>query len=581
MEKRTNEKYKYREKTNMIIKRLKTKNYRSLEDLDIEFNPYYNALSGKNNCGKSNVIRALLSFLTYDFRLYRAYYESTINYAEDYPFWKKKDKEKENITIEIDIELDEQCDTGLFKFIKELILKNEVEPDSTKEVLKIKATHEPEQKETKVTIMFGQNEIADGYKISELLNRLRSSRSVLFHNSTENEPFYFSRGRRESLISYLGKEDRIKITKKKETLEVAVKSLLKKHQTEFGTLLGRLTDKYDVSLGISSLDLEREKVEISLKEKGIEVSLENWGSGTKNRTLILLNLMNAKRVQESISVNERLTPIVIIEEPESFLHPSAQAEFGRILQDIAIEFKIQIIVATHSQYLLSHKTPSANILLERNLNSKKKGSEIVNTWGEKWFEPFALSLGISGADFGPFRSTIFSGSNDIILVEGESDKEYFELLKDEKHGNNQLKFTGEIFSYGGAGNIKNNILLRFIKERFKKFVVTVDLDKFCEVRAAFETLGLKENQEYIVIGKNETGKKCIEGLIPQNLLSKIYSENAELVQKAMENSNDGKASRNELKARMLESFKVEGQKDLANFVEFYKISKILNKTFKQ
>lgn len=564
----------------MIIKRLKTKNYRSLEDLDIEFNPYYNALSGKNNSGKSNVIRALLTFLTYDFRIYRAYYESAIHYASDYPYWKKKEKEKENILIEIDIELDEQSDAGLYKFIKELIFKNENEFNSSKEILKIKAIHEPEQKETKISLVFGQNEIIDEYKRDELLNRLRGSRSLLFHNSTENEPFYFSRGRRDTLISYLGKDDKTEITKKKEVLELAVKKSLKRHQAEFGTLLGRLTDKYDVSLGISSLDLERENVEISLKEKGIEVSLEDWGSGTKNRTLILLNLMNAKRVQESISINERLTPVVIIEEPESFLHPSAQAEFGRILQDIAIEFKIQIIVATHSQYLLSHKTPSANILLERNLNSSKKGSEIVDTKGDKWFEPFALSLGISGADFGPFKSTIFSGSNDIILVEGESDKEYFELLKEKKHGANQLKFSGEIFAYGGAGNIKNNILLRFIKERFKRFVVTVDLDKINEVKGAFDTLGLKENQEFIVIGKNETGKKCIEGLIPHNLLSKIYADNVELVQKAMENSNDGKASRSELKAKILESFKLEGQTDLSNYSEFYKISKVLNKIFR-
>jgi predicted ATP-dependent endonuclease of OLD family len=554
----------------MIIKRLKTKNYRSLEDLDVEFNPYYNALSGKNNSGKSNIIRALVTFLTYDYRIFRDYYTSAIHYASDYPYWKKKEREKGNITIEIELELDVNNDAGLFKFIKELIFKNEEDFKNTKETLKIKAVQEAEQKETKISITFGEIEIIDEYKRDELINRLRSSKSILFHNSTENVPLYFYRSNRDSLISYLGKEDRNEITRKKESLEIAVKKSLKRHQTEFGSLLGRLTDKYDVSLGISSLDLERENVEISLKEKGIEVSLEDWGSGTKNRTLILLNLMNAKRVQESSSLNERLTPVLIIEEPESFLHPSAQAEFGRILQDIAIEFKIQIIVATHSQYLLSHKTPSANILLERNLNSNNKGSQIVNTSGEKWFEPFALSLGISGVDFGPFKSTIFSGSSDIILVEGESDKEYFTLLKEEKHGRNKLKFNGEIFSYGGAGNIKNNILLRFIKERFKRFVVTVDLDKYLEVKSAFETLGLKENQEFIVIGINETGKKCIEGLIPHSLLSKIYSENVVLVQKAMENSADGKNARSELKTKILESFKLEAQSDLNLFTEFSK-----------
>ncbi len=51
----------------MIIKKITAKNYRSLEDIEIEFNPYYNALSGKNNSGKSNIIKAVLSFLTYDY----------------------------------------------------------------------------------------------------------------------------------------------------------------------------------------------------------------------------------------------------------------------------------------------------------------------------------------------------------------------------------------------------------------------------------------------------------------------------------------------------------------------------------
>ena len=564
----------------MIIKRLKTKNYRSLDDLDIEFNPYYNALSGKNNSGKSNIIRAILTYLTYDFRFFREYPISDINYENDFPYWKKKEKGKEEIIVEIVLELDSVNDAGLFKFIKELILKKEESFDSQKEILKIIATVNPEQKTTVVKLLFGGHEIDDEYKRDELLNRLRGSKSVLFHNSTENEPFFLNSQRRESLISYLGKDDKELITKRKESLEKTVKKSLKRHQTEFGSILGRLKDKYDVVLGISSLNLERENIEISLKEKGIEVSLEDWGSGTKNRTLILLNLMNAKRVQDSTLVNERITPVVVIEEPESFLHPSAQAEFGRILQDLAIEFKVQIIVATHSPYLLSHKSPSANILLERNINSAKKGSKIVDTSNDKWYEPFALSLGINGQDFGALKSTIFSETSDIILVEGESDKEYFELLKDSRHGANKLNFTGEIFAYGGAGNIKNNILLRFVKERFKRFVVTVDLDKIHDVKNTFDSLGLTENKEYLVIGKNQTGKKCIEGLIPSTLLSSVYSNNVDLVQKSMENSPEGKSARNQMKKEILKTFKTEGQNDLNNYTEFYKLSKSLNKIFK-
>ena len=228
----------------MIIKRLKTTNYRSLEDLEINFNPYYNALSGKNNCGKSNIIRALLSFLSYDLRLLREYPVNGIHFQNDYPYWKKKEKIKEKIEIEIEVELDENFDAGLFKFLKELIFKNETDFNNSKENLKIVASLETEPKELKIKIQFGQHEITDEYKREELLNRLRGSSSVLFHNSTENEPAFFSRGRRDTLISYIGKDDRTEVTKRKESLENEVKKLLKKHQNDFSSLLGRLDEKY-------------------------------------------------------------------------------------------------------------------------------------------------------------------------------------------------------------------------------------------------------------------------------------------------------------------------------------------------
>jgi putative ATP-dependent endonuclease of OLD family len=565
---------------NMILKKIIAKNYRSLEDIEIDFNPYYNALSGKNNSGKSNIIKAVLSFLTHNYRFF-SNMSGPIDYNSDFPYWKKKDKVNDSIYIELILELDKNNDAGLYKFINELIFKDIDSSDTDIALLVIKATNLPDKNSTNIDLFFDGHKIDDEYKREELLNRIRSSESIFFHNSTENEPYFLSQRRRDSLSSYLTNEDLDLITKKKNILEKEVKKTLKKHQTEFSSLLGRLSEKYDVSLGIPNLNIDRESIEISLKEKGIEVSLEDWGSGTKNRTLILLNLMNAKRIQESTNLNKRLTPIVIIEEPESFLHPSAQAEFGRILQDIASDFKIQILVATHSPYLLSHKEPKANILLERDLNLNNKGSRLIDTSGEKWYEPFALSLGITGEDFGPLKSTIFSGKNDIILVEGASDKEYFELLKEKYHGVNKLNFNGEIFPYGGAGNIKNNILLRFIKERFKRFVVTVDLDKYSDTKSTFQSLGLTENKEFLIIGKNETGKKCIEGLVPSSLLSKVYAENVGLVQETMENSEDGKKARAKMKQKVLEAFKKEVEnKDTTLFSEFYPIVKKLNNVFK-
>ena len=105
---------------NMILKKIIAKNYRSLEDIEIDFNPYYNALSGKNNSGKSNIIKAVLSFLTHNYRFF-SNMSGPIDYSSDFPYWKKKDKVNDSIYIELILELDKNNDAGLYKFINELI----------------------------------------------------------------------------------------------------------------------------------------------------------------------------------------------------------------------------------------------------------------------------------------------------------------------------------------------------------------------------------------------------------------------------------------------------------------------------
>lgn len=404
----------------------------------------------------------------------------------------------------------------------------------------------------------------------------------MFHNSTENDSFSPFSAKKNSINNFITEKDKKEISDKIETVLKSVQKSLKKQQDELSNLLGRLEDKYEVSFSMQGLKLERESIEISLKEKGVDVSLDEWGSGTKNRTLIFMSLLNARKFQESSNQTEKIYPIVLIEEPESFLHPSAQAEFGRILQDLANEFKIQVIVTTHSPYLLSHKTQLANILVDRDLKSKAKdkGSLITNTEDDNWYEPFALALGINGEDFGPLKSTIFNDSNNVILVEGPIDKEYLELLKDPAHGANALKKNIEIYPYGGADVIKNTAITSFIKNRFTNVVVTVDYDKYDSVKKSLTSIGFIENKNLLPVGKNETGKKLIEGLLPSEIKSSVRTKYPDIVDAAMENSSDKKEAQNSLKKKYLEEFKATAKPGEEHYGEFYKLVKKINANFK-
>lgn len=572
----------------MIVKRIKAKNYRTLEDTDIRFEHYYTAICGKNNSGKSNIIRIIqnvfsiteLPFLI-DFGSISI--RNEINRSKDFTAWKLK--EKENVEIGVSFEIDPIEDIGIYKFIQELILKKEKseldEFEDVKSILEIKFILKPDSNKRETLINFNNQEITDSYQKDEIIRKLRSSSCSIYHNSTKHSgnEFPFRKGY-DTLYEFITEEDKEQIEKKKLALVNSLKSKLKKQQKEFASFLGRLEDKYDVGLSVSEPNLERSSINISLKEKGVDVDLDDWGSGTRNRTLIFLKLLNAKKVKESELDSDKTTPFVIIEEPESFLHPSAQAEFGRILQDIAEEFQIQVIVTTHSPYLLNHKQAKSNILLDRKIERNKKlATQIVDTSGEKWYEPFALTLGIEGSDFGPLKDFIFSGADSIILVEGETDKEYLELLQKSKHGENRLNFKGEIFAYGGADNLKNNVILRFIKGRFSKFLITVDIDRFKDVKNAFKSVGLIEGDTYLQIGKKEIGKQNIEGLLPKRILASVYAENPDLVQLATSNTSEKKSAQGKLKKKLLEEFKKNQEFTPEYFGEFYALTKKINKIF--
>ncbi|WP_083853536.1 AAA family ATPase [Synechococcus sp. PCC 6312] len=150
-----------------------------------------------------------------------------------------------------------------------------------------------------------------------------------------------------------------------------LRTIAQKHKEEIVDLLGRLDDKYEVEIAIPRMNLERFPMAISLGDKKHGVPLQDWGSGTQNRTKILLSLLQARRMSQSASESDKITPIIIIEEPESFLHPSAQAEFGKLLQDLSKEFQVQVIATTHSPHMLSLEQPNCNLLLCRKIVGKQ------------------------------------------------------------------------------------------------------------------------------------------------------------------------------------------------------------------
>ncbi len=564
----------------MKITEFKIRNFRTLESVDLDFPSSYAAICGPNDCGKTNVVRAIRALMKQDspFSTFEFEGEEEISVKDDYPKWKSTNPSDREIQFEITLLIQRERDTGLFQFVtKQLSLTI---GDESQISLVVTATYRGDKSDD-VRVKCANDEYT-GIDAQQILKRLQSSRSVLFHNSTQIElpaPFRASRG---GYIRAASPEHEALVASMKVTVNRGLGKISKSHQKEMESLLGRLETKYKVALSMPAFDFTSVPFSVTLGQKKCDVPLDDWGSGTKNRTLILLTLFRAKQLGDSEASASKITPVIVVEEPESFLHPAAQAEFGRVLHDLSEEFQVQVVVTTHSPYLLSMASPSSNILLSRHTRYKQLvETERVDTTGDNWMKPFGLALGLESEEFKPWKELILSGSNAILLVEGETDKQYFEMLRAPEHGANRLDFSGEIVSYEGTGALQNTVLLRFVKNTYRRLFVTYDLDAEGLLDKALGALGLEKKKQHMPVGMNSAGKRNIEGLLPDSVRTSVYSANPGLVQAAMQGTkSEQESARSNLKKLLLEEFRKNATPGPEYFGSFYPLVKMINNALK-
>jgi len=566
----------------MRLSSLRIRNYRTIEDLTLDFPSYYTAICGRNDAGKSNIIKALRSSLSLpDRTFWMIGSDPVISVKDDFTKWKQKETPPAQRAIQVDLTLriTRDDDEGIFRFLQDYLpLPEPILLDPSGFDLKLGFRRTGEERTEQISLSVG-DQLFEVLKSQEVVNRIRSSSAFLFHDSTESfHPFHFNQT--AGHLRDMSSVEAEKLKAAKANLDRVMTKLAKRNQEDLSEVLGRLKDKYKIGLSLADAETEELSYTITLGNEDGDVELEKWGSGTQNRTRILMTLFRAKRVREAETSAAKVTPVIVIEEPESYLHPSAQAEFGSTLRDLAEEFKVQVIVTTHSPYLLSIEEPKANMLLERKLvRNRLRQTELHDTGGDKWMEPFSLALGIVGKDLAPWKTALFSEKDAIILVEGDIDKEYFELLRADTHGESRLQFDGLIYPYGGKSSLTQTQLLKFMKSRYSKFIVTFDLDAESEVEGSLKNFGLQKGVDYFAIGRDSPGKKCIEGLLPDSVLQAVHTANGDLVTKLMSGVNsDVKSAKSSLKRKYLEEFKLTMLRNSEDCKSFYSLTKQLNKT---
>ena len=554
----------------MKLSSLHVQNFRTLEDIKVSFSGFYTAISGQNNAGKTTLLRAIRhTFRDKSREIYFFRRRDDVTYRDDRTQWGKKD---DDIVFNYTVTVSPDEDPGLFQFIEKF---NEADLPKHDAELRVQVTHRASD-ETLCTCWVNDKELST-YASKEVLQKLKSSNLAFMHDSAHAfSPLYGSGGHHLHELTFTADELKA-IADQLASVQKKIKNISKAHKTELSELLGHLEEKYEVDFSIpEGMFTGSIPFAVNLRDKNVDIPLNDWGSGTKNRTQIMMSILQATRIRSKPDEN-KITPIILIEEPESFLHPSAQAEFGRVLIDLANELKIQTIVTTHSPYMLCQSNIQSNVLLgRRSTNRKTKSTEVIEVKDENWMEPFGSILGLNNAECSPWKDVLVSGKQCVLLVEGNIDKSYFEHIHSLNFDNLVLPKGLEIVPYEGKDALKNSILLKFIIDKFKKVLVTFDLDAKLELEKTMTQVGLVENKGFFAIGLTKPGKQCIEGLLPERILAKVHAENTDLVMALTSaEGKDRKSAKGSIKQKLLAEFKADKTVTREELKPFFPVFKSL------
>ena len=561
----------------MRIDSIHVRNFRTLADIEVTLSDSYTAICGANDAGKTNVIRTLRHLFEEgsDRPTYFLQDDSDdISIKDDYTKWNSRtDPQEVKIEISATIVVSSDRDAGLYQSItKQLSIS--APPSDLR--LRLDVVYAQEKLTGQVTITVDDIPYS-GIDADEVLNRIRTARCIQFHNSTEGDRFGPLMG--TSTQQDLSSKDISSLERAHKSLNGVYRRLAKGRQKAIEEYLARLELPYKVGVSLPRFEPDYLPFKIAMGEKQYDIKLEDWGSGTRNQTFIIQRLIAAQQVSTSEASATKVTPVIVIEEPESFLHPHAQARLGRTLQDLSTELDVQVVVTTHSPYMLSTRDPSMNVLLRRTLvRNRARQTERVSITEENWMAPFAQALGFDSVVFEPWKELFSGGSDNLLLVEGKLDKEYLELLRNEAHGDKRLKFGGDIVAYDGTGTLSNPVLLSLLKNRCRRMFVTFDLDSEKEVTKALRSIGLERQKDFLPVGINAPGRRNIEGLLPKEIRTRVRQVHTDWADALESGTKDEREqAKSALKKGYLDEFKRRVKPGDPEMADLYKLTDSLNR----
>jgi predicted ATPase len=226
--------------------------------------------------------------------------------------------------------------------------------------------------------------------------------------------------------------------------------------------------KLDIQISFNKL--KDEYLNVFIKSEKSKFPIDSFGTGVLQiiQVLSYIHLYNPK--------------ILILDEPDSHLHPSNQRVLAEKLNEITLRLNFQIIISTHSRHLLDSFREYAKINWISNGEIKNEAYDFIS-----------VLLEIGALD----RGDILNGNVKCVVFTEDSKTDILENLLVVNGFN--LKET-QIWSYEGCSKIETAIILAaFIKEKAPNTKIVIHRDSDYLDEKSCQEIEVKANKACIEI----------------------------------------------------------------------------------
>lgn len=344
----------------MYISKMRLENFRCFEGVkELTFNSGVNYFVGNNNCGKTTIFRAI----------------EFLKSAKTKDGWITKGKEDEDVSVEITLEGENLADfleqDDLKKFQPYLINGSKLRIRKSSELSSWKDSRGKEKDISIKNVSAFNPETGifeNPFGVGDTVSALFDSQFVW---SDINSDEYNNFGKTTTIVSKLINNITENFRKSDKWLDFE-----KAHKETFGDeglvsvlngLQSRIEEvmkaqygetKVNFSFGIPTIDNFFKTGQILLEDNGIQTDISEKGTGMQRALALTLIQVYSQIGDESREITKPI--LFFIDEPETFLHPSAQDKLLQSLNKLSNNH--QIFITTHSPYLLKNFNSSTNKL---------------------------------------------------------------------------------------------------------------------------------------------------------------------------------------------------------------------------